>query len=142
MSARQRIPEWESQRALAVYLFDHSPVTAQFQGEMSAKIARILDKTAEKTVHWSVNQASRILAALREKGYAEVDGTQQKPTAVRWVGPNPETIEWKPPRPPSTGPLSRIERLEAEVAVLTHRLELVPQQIREAVDIALEAWTR
>ena len=134
--ARQRIPEWESRRALAIYLYDHSPITAEFVGQMSAKIARILDKTTDKLGPWSGPNANQVLRSLVETGHVQTEGTSVKITRVTWIGQtDPNLIDWEPakPAPPAGSLEARVAALEAEVA-------RIPTLVRQAVDIAMEAW--
>lgn len=140
--ARQRIPEWESRKALALHLFDRSPLTAQYPGEMAHKLARTLDKNASKVGPWSPHQALRIAKSLADTGHLAIEGVS-KITRITWIGQtDPNLIDWEPVRPPKPEDVSRIGRLEAQVAGLQDQVDRIPELVRQALDLALEAWTQ
>lgn len=144
---RKAIPQWEARQALAIALWERGTINAKFPGQMAEKLAELLDKSAAARIGgWDPKRALMIARTLEATGHLAIVG-DMKVTEVRWIGQtDPRIIDWEPVRPepePKPEPLdeanlllvARIERLERQV-------DRIPELVRQAVDLALEAWTQ
>lgn len=140
---RQRIPQWESRRALACYMWEHGTITAEFAGQMAAKLAKVLDKVTTRDLPWQPGHALYIARTLEETGHLRIEG-DAKVTKIEWIGQtDPNIIDWEPPKPePQPQQADRLARAEARIEELQAKVDRIPEIVRQAVDLALEAWTR
>jgi hypothetical protein len=132
---------WEQKRALARYLWERGPMTAQYSGEMSANVAKILGKALDYVTPPNKFMGARVVSEMVGDGSLVMEGHRQKPTKLTYVGLDPELIEWAP-APVTAGAIRRVnveERLtavEGKLAALDAALVKLGlwEAVREEVD--------
>jgi hypothetical protein len=125
-------------------MWEHGTLSAEFAGQMASKVARILDKITDRDLPWQAGHALHIIRSLEVTGHLRVTGAA-KITKIEWIGQtDPNLIDWEPPKPErqSQPKDDRLARAEARIDELQAKVDRIPEQIRQAVDLALEAWTR
>jgi hypothetical protein len=138
--SRQRIQEWEQRKALAEWMWERGPITAQFTGQMSENVAKILNKKLDRTVAFNAVSASSLIAAMVADGLVVREGTSQKPTRLTYVGPDPELKEWAPPRAPTAvAKVSELEELRERVQAVEEGLERLRTGLALSIEQAVRA---
>lgn len=132
---RERIPVWEQERAIATWLWERGPMSARYPGQMFDQMREVYRKTLDYTTVPGRNQVGRVVVGLIVRGLIDREGTEQKPTKLTYVGPDPALIDWRPDdyRAASTvsdpGVAARIAALEATVADQAVMIEALDAQL-------------
>lgn len=136
---KERVPVWEQRQALANWLWERGPMTAKYTGELSDKVATVLNKALKRNTPFTQNNGSALINEMLKLGEVVIEGTTQKPTKLTYVGQDPALVDWndwqvRPPRVDDSNCATRGDEVELLLglnAALEDRIGRLEQKVHD-----------
>jgi hypothetical protein len=118
--------------AICRILYERGPITAKYAGQAIDLLAERMDKVLPRAngKNWSRAVVARFVNAFEEEGMLRVtpsraeEPTRQVLREIRYIGGDPDVVQWQTPKPVKPRPerrtvsMERMDALERKIATI------------------------